>query len=85
MTIDDLISAKMDELSVSRYEAADCLMARAQQVMQEERENRIAELRKIANEGEAAAKELVELGAVGAPRKTAKKRSPRKKTEAVAG
>lgn len=83
--VEEYIDNFTESSGMSRYEAAEHVRGVAQSVMNEERPRRIEQLRKIATEGEAAAKELVELGAVGAPRKTAKKRASRKKTEAVAG
>ncbi len=86
---DDVTQQKLEllleEMFSSRYENADAIREWAQSVLDQERDIRIAQLREMSNRGREADKQLVELGAVGAPRKTAKKRSPRKKTEAVAG
>jgi len=60
----------------SRYQAAQLCRDTAQRIMDDEKANYIAELRKIAEQGEGAAKELVALGAVGRPRKSAEARKP---------
>ena len=65
----------MSTMIGSRYECAESVRDWSQSIMDAERDNRITELRRIANEGEAAAKELVELGAVGAPRHNDKQKA----------
>jgi len=56
------------------YEAAKQVRDEAQTVMDEERQNRIAELRKRIDERKDAEKELAALKPVGAPRKPRVKR-----------
>ena len=74
LTFEEMVSQVMEETQVSRYEAAERLRAAAQNVLDAERQSRIAELRKRIDERKDAEKELAALRPVGAPRKPRVKR-----------
>ncbi len=73
-TVQKLVDDISAELKMSRFEAARQVRGLADMIVDEERQNRIAELRKRIDERKDAEKELAALKPVGAPRKPRRKR-----------
>jgi len=83
---DEILITASVSVAGSRYQAAQLCRDTAQKIMDEEKANYIAELRRRADVYESATRELVALGAVGRPRKSAdRKRAPKAAKTEVGG
>ncbi len=74
LALDEILVDLVTGGKISRYKAAEAVRDEAQTIMNAERDSRIRELRRMADEGKAAEKELAALKPVGAPRKPRRKR-----------